>query len=70
MMALLEAPSMKAYLLTSGSIFGIIGTLHLSNIVLRWSQMTADGQFAAENLILTSIAGGLAFWAFTLVRSR
>ena len=32
--------------------------------------MTADGQFAAENLILTSIAGGLAFWAFTLVRSH
>jgi hypothetical protein len=60
---------MKAYLLTSGSIFGIIGTLHLSNIVLRWHQMASDGHFAAENLILTSLAGGLAFWAFRLARS-
>ena len=60
---------MKAYLLTSGSIFGVIGALHLSNIVLRWSQVISDGQFAAENVILTSIAGGLALWAFMLVRS-
>jgi len=60
---------MKAYLLTSGSIFGIIGTLHLSNIVLRWHQMASDGHFAAENLVLTSLAGSLAFWAFRLARS-
>jgi hypothetical protein len=60
---------MKAYLLTSGSIFAIIGTLHLSNVVLQWHQMASDGHFAAENVILTSIAGGLAFWAFRLARS-
>ena len=60
---------MKAYLLTSGSIFGIIGTLHLSHIVLRWHQMISDGQFAAENLVLTAIAGSLAFWAFKLART-
>lgn len=60
---------MKAYLLTSGSIFGIVGALHLSNIILRWSRMTSDGQFAMENVILTSIAGGLALWAFILARS-
>jgi hypothetical protein len=61
---------MKAYLLTSGSIFGLVGTLHLSNAVFHWHRITSDAQFAAENLILSAVAGGLAFWAFRLALTR
>jgi hypothetical protein len=60
---------MKAYLLTSGTIFGLIAALHLSNIVVRWHQLLSDAQFAAENVLLTGIAGGLAYWAFHLART-
>jgi hypothetical protein len=60
---------MKAYVLTTGSLFGLIGLLHASQIVLHWQRILSDGEFAAENLILTAIAAGLAVWAFRLVRS-
>jgi len=60
---------MKAYLLTTGSLFGIIGLMHGSQVVLHWRRVVSDGEFAAENVILAAIALGLALWAFRLVRS-
>ena len=53
---------MKAYLMTTGAIFGLIALAHLWRIVAESS--------AAEPLfiLLTIVAAGLSVWAWFLLR--
>ena len=57
---------MKAYLLASGTIFGLVGTMHLVMLIRQWRLATSDLSFATENGLLCAIALGLAAWAFRL----
>ena len=60
----------KSYLVISGSIFSVIGILHLLRIIFGWSAKV--GTIMAPlwaSLIILIIAAFLSFWAFRLYRT-
>jgi hypothetical protein len=60
---------MKGYLLTSGTIFALVGAMHLAALVQRWRLLTSDFGFVVENGLLCAVSLSLAFWAFRLIRA-
>lgn len=56
---------MKAYLMTSGTLFGLITLAHLLRIVMESRHLAADPWF----LLTTVAAGGLCLWAWRLLKS-
>jgi hypothetical protein len=54
---------MKAYLITSGSIFGLITLAHIWRGVVEGRHLAGDPVFVA----LTLLAAGLSVWAWRLV---
>ena len=59
---------MKAYLLTSGTIFGLIGAMHCVGMVQAWRTATSDPHSLVENGLLGALSVALAVWAFLLFR--
>ena len=55
---------MKAYLMTSGAIFGLLVVAHLLRIVAEGPEVARDPWF----LLTTLISGALGFWAWRLLR--
>ena len=55
---------MKAYITTTGVIFGLITLAHLMRIVAEGAHVGRDPGF----LLLTVLAAGLCGWAFRLLR--
>lgn len=55
---------MKAYLITTGAIFGLITLAHLWRIIAESSHLAKDPWF----ILLTIIAAALCFWACRLLR--
>ena len=55
---------MKAYLLTTGSVFGAIVLAHLWRVFAESPRLARDPGF----LVLTVLAAALCGWAFRLVR--
>lgn len=55
---------MKAYIMTSGTIFGLVVVAHVVRMFAEGSHMAADPSF----LLLTVLAAGLCLWAFSLLR--
>lgn len=55
---------MKAYLVTTGTIFGLIVVAHVVRIVAENPSLATDPWFLA----LTVAAGGLSGWAGVLLR--
>jgi hypothetical protein len=55
---------MKAYLLTSGTIFMLIVVAHVLRVVSHEAEMMRDPFF----ILTTLFAGALAVWAFRLLR--
>ena len=55
---------MKAYLLTTGVLFGLITVAHLARIVDEWPHLATDPWF----LLLTLAAAGFCVWAWHLFR--
>ena len=56
---------MKAYLLVTGTIFGLILTAHLWRILAEGPRLARDPWF----VLLTVAAGALCGWAWRLARS-
>ena len=56
---------MKAYVVTSGAIFGLIMLAHLLRIVAEGSHVARDPWF----VLLTVAAGSLSFWAWRVFRA-
>jgi hypothetical protein len=56
---------MKAYLATSGVIFGLITLLHFWHAYTDGSRRLADPFF----MLTTAIAAGLCLWSMVLLRS-
>ena len=54
---------MKAYLITTGIVFGLITLAHLWRILAEGSHLGKDPVF----LLLTFFAAGLSFWAWRLL---
>jgi hypothetical protein len=58
---------MKAYLITTGTLFALITLAHVLRVIAEGARMAKDPFFIA----LTLLAAGLSFWAWRLVlRSR
>jgi len=55
---------MKAYLITTGTVFGLITAAHIWRIFAEGSHLATDPVF----LLLTVLAAGLSFWAWSLLR--
>jgi len=54
---------MKAYIITTGTAFGLITIAHIARMVVE-HHVAREPLF----LLLTLLAAGLTFWAFSLLR--
>jgi hypothetical protein len=61
---------MKSYLLTTGSVFGLVAIAHAARTVAEWSRLTSDPWFIVEGPGLGVLAGAFAFWSWRLLRVR
>lgn len=57
---------MKAYLVTTGAIFGLIGIAHVLRLFLEGTPLS-DPWFLGTNLALFVVGGGIAVWAARLL---
>jgi hypothetical protein len=55
---------MKAYVLTSGSIFGLLVLAHVLRVIVEGPALARDPFF----VIATIVAGALCIWAVRLLR--
>jgi hypothetical protein len=58
----------KAYLITTGSIFGLVALAHLLRTVAERSRLAADPWFYLEGPGLGVVAAALSCWAWRLLR--
>ena len=59
---------MKAYLMVTGTIFGLLGIAHLLRTFVEGHPL-ADPWFLGHNVALFLVGGGLAVWAARLLVS-
>ena len=55
---------MKAYLITSGSVFGLLTTAHIVRVFAEGPRLATEPLF----VLTTVAAAALAFWAWRLLR--
>ena len=55
---------MKAYLITTVTLFGLITLAHVARIAAEGSHLATDPVFVC----LTSLAAGICVWGFALLR--
>ena len=55
---------MKAYLLTTGSVFGLITLAHLWRIIDEWPHLATEPWY----VLLTLAAAALGLWSWRLLR--
>ena len=60
---------MKAYLIVTAAIFGLVGIAHLLRLFLEGHPLS-DPWFLGHNLALFFVCGGLAIWALLLLKRR
>jgi len=60
---------MKAYLVTTGSLFGLLALAHVWQIIDQWPRLLHDPSDVLEAAI-GLVAAGLCLWALRLLRSR
>ena len=60
---------MKAYLIVSGAIFGILGVAHLLRLFVE-GHSSSDHSFVIHNVALFIVGGALAAWALRLLMRR
>ena len=56
---------MKTYIITSGTIFGLITAAHVARVAAEGSRLATEPFF----VLTTLVAAGLSVWALRLVRS-
>jgi hypothetical protein len=54
---------MKAYLITTGTVFGLITLAHLSRVYVEGPRLAKEPGF----VLLTFLAAALSFWAWRLL---
>jgi hypothetical protein len=57
---------MKAYLVVTGALFGLVGVAHLLRLFVEGHPLS-DPWFLGVNLALFAVGGGLAVWAVRLL---
>jgi hypothetical protein len=60
---------MKAYLVTTGALFGLLAVLHVWRAIAEWPHGTPDALFVLFMIALVVIPGALCWWALRLLRN-
>ena len=55
---------MKAYLVTTCVLFGLLAVVHVWRVIEEWPHLATDPWFA----LITVAAAALCFWAWRLLR--
>lgn len=55
---------MKAYLVTTGALFGLVAVAHLARTIAEWQRLGTDPWFLLEGPGLGLAAATLALWAW------
>jgi len=58
--------SMKAYLITTGTLFGLFAAMHLVRVVEKWHLLATDPWFVLGNALIAVPSGALCLWAWRL----
>jgi hypothetical protein len=58
---------MKAYLITTGTLFALLALAHLVRTIAEWQRLV-DPWFVVQGPGIGVIAAALAFWAWRLLR--
>jgi len=59
---------MKAYLITTGSLFALLALVHLVLTITHWPRLAADPWFILQGPVIGAGAAALCFWAWRLLR--
>ena len=60
---------MKAYLITTGTLFALMTVLHVFIMFEHWHSPTRDLHSILAPVVICVLSAVLALWAFRLVRS-
>jgi hypothetical protein len=60
----------KAYLITTGTIFGVLALAHFVRTIAEWHRLSAEPGFILEGPGIGIIAAVLSLWAWRLLASR
>jgi hypothetical protein len=58
---------MKAYLATTGTLFGLLAVLHFWRIFAEWNSFQAKTWYLAGIGAIGVVAGALSIWAYRLL---
>jgi hypothetical protein len=58
---------MKLYLITTGSLFGLLAVAHVARVIAEWPSVMNSGSAGAEAAV-GLVAAGLMLWAWRLLR--
>jgi hypothetical protein len=61
---------MKAYLITTGTLFALIAVMHLLRSIWEWRTLTTDPGYFLGMAALGLLAAGLSVGAWRLLRSQ
>jgi hypothetical protein len=61
---------MKVYLITTGTLFGLIAVMHLLRAIAEWHLLATDPGYFLGMTALGVLAAGLSIWAWRLLRLR
>ena len=59
---------MRAYLVTTGTLFGLIAVAHLARTITESQRLASDARFYLEGPGLGLVAAALSLWAWHLLR--
>jgi hypothetical protein len=60
---------MKAYLLTTGILFGLLSVLHVWRAIAEWPRPVVDPGFMLQIIVTIVLPGVLSCWAWRLLRN-
>ncbi len=58
---------MKAYLITTGILFGLLASAHLVLTIAEWRRLSDDPWFVVQGPGVGSLAAALSLWACRLL---
>jgi hypothetical protein len=57
---------MKAYFITTGTLFGLVAVAHVARTIAEWRRLTGEPSFLLEGPGIGLIAAALSLWAWRL----
>ncbi len=59
---------MKAYLITTGALFGLLAAMHLWRAIDEWQRLKTDPGYFWSMAALGAVAAAFSVWAWRLLR--